>query len=424
MPVNKIELAKGVEGYFIENTRFNTTLITYNFYLPLNAENMATSSLLPFLLTSCSEEFRDYIELNIKLLELYGADLSCSVSKCGDCFHVKIGINIINNRLAFDNDLPVDRAAELMSNLLFAPAVENGSFFAEDVNREKRKTTERIEGEINNKRAYARTRLFEEMFGEDPYGKFIYGSVDEVEKITERELYSAWQTLIKTAFVRINVIGEEYPQTVFSLAKKHFGQLNRQNVADAFGVRILPPAKETRVVTERKNITQGKLALGFTSDLRGGLKTAAALSLFADIFGGGPYSKLFSNVREKQSLCYYCSASARRAKGFLTVESGVEEINADKTVEAVLAELEDMKQGNFEDSVIEASKKSIADSLYSYYDNATALDVWYSREIGEDVSPAEAVEIISKLTREDIVSAANGVKLHTVYKLLPKEAEV
>ncbi len=423
MSVNKIELANGVEGYYIENTRFNTTLVTYNFYLPLCAENMATSSLLPFLLTSCSEEFRDYIELNIKLLELYGADLSCSVSKCGDCFHVKIGISVISNRFAFDNDLPVNRAAELISGLLFAPAVKTGRFYTEDVNREKRKTVERIEGEINNKRAFARTRLFEEMFGDDPYGKFIYGSVAEVQKITEAELYVAWQKLISTAYVRINVIGEEYPSEVFSLAQKYFGKINRKNVADVFGVKILPPAGEVRVVTERKNITQGKLALGFTSELRGGIKTAAALSLFADIFGGGPYSKLFSNVREKQSLCYYCSAAARRAKGFLTVESGVEEKNADKTIEAVLAEFDDMKKGNFDDDVIEASKKSIIDSLYSYYDNATAIDVWYSREIGEDVSPAEAADIISKLTREDIIKAANAVKLHTVYKLLPKEVE-
>ena len=83
MSVKKIEIAKGVEGYYIQNTRFNTTLVTYNFYLPLSADNMATNALLPFLLTSCSEQFRDYIELNIKLLELYGADLSCSVSKSG-----------------------------------------------------------------------------------------------------------------------------------------------------------------------------------------------------------------------------------------------------------------------------------------------------------------------------------------------------
>lgn len=423
MSVQKYEIAKGVDGYYIENPRFNTTLITYNFYLPLNKNDMGTKSLLPYILTSCSDEFRDYIDLNIALLDLYGADLSCSVSKCGDCFHTKIGISVINDELAFEKDSPVSRAAKMLSDLLFAPALSGKTFFEEDINREKRKTIERIEGEINNKRAFARTRLFEEMFDGDPYGKFIYGSVGEVEKISGGELYAAWRELLSSAYIRINVIGKEYPADVFSAAKECFSNTYRNNVTDTDIIVSLEEAENARDITERFDVTQGKLALGFTSKLKGNFKTAAALSLFSDIFGGGPYSKLFSNVREKQSLCYYCSASSRRTKGIVLVESGIEESNAQKTIDAVLFELEEMKKGNFEDSVIEASKKAITDSLYGYSDNAAALDIWYSREINEDISPADAVKIVMDVTREDIIEAAKGIKLHTVYRLLPKEVK-
>ncbi|MBO5852886.1 MAG: insulinase family protein [Clostridia bacterium] len=422
MSVKKVDIANGVQGYYIENTRFNTTLITYNFYFPLNSQTMAVDALLPFLLTSCSEQFKDYIDLNIALLKLYGADLSCSVSKCGDCFHTKIGISVINDNLAFDNDKPVGRAAELLSGLIFAPKIKNNEFYPEDTAREKRKTIERIVGEINNKKAFAKTRLFEEMFGDDPYGKFIYGRAEEVEEITEDQLFTAWQTLLSTAFVRINVIGKENPNAVFSTAKQCFENINRKNVADISAVLDVIENDDVKDITERMNVTQGKLAMGFTSRLKGGLKTAAALSVFSDIFGGGPYSKLFTNVREKQSLCYYCSASSRRTKGVLTVESGVEEENVEKAIKAILSELQDMKAGKFDDSVIEASKKAITDSLYSYYDNAAAIDIWYSREIGEDISPLKAAEIVMQVGREDIINAAKGIKLHTVYRLLPKEA--
>lgn len=420
MSLQKYEISNGVDGYYIENSRFNTTLITYNFYLPLNKNSMATNSLLPYILTSCSEQFKDYIDLNIALLELYGADLSCSVSKCGDCFHTKIGMSIINDELAYLQDFPVGKAAKMLSDLLFSPAVSGETFFEEDVKREKRKTVERIEDEINNKRAFARTRLLKEMFGEDPYGKFIYGSVSEVEKISGRDLYNAWRELLSTAYVRINVIGKEYPTAVFSTAKEYFSKISRNDVSDTSVICEIKESDNPRDITERFDVTQGKLAMGFTSALKGNLKTAAALSVFSDIFGGGPYSKLFSNVREKQSLCYYCSASSRRSKGIVLVESGIEEANAQKTVDAVLAELEDMKKGNFDDSVIDASKKAITDSLYGYSDNATALDIWYSREINEDISPEDAAQLVMNVTREDIIKAANGVKLHTVYRLLPK----
>ncbi len=424
MSLQKCEIAKGVDGYYIENPRFNTTLITYNFYLPLDKSSMATSSLLPYILTSCNNEFKDYIELNIALLELYGADLSCSVSKCGDCFHTKIGISVINDELAFEQDSPVGNAAKLLSGLLFSPAVSDETFFEEDIKREKRKTIERIEGEINNKRAFARTRMLEEMFGDDPYGKFIYGSASEVGKISGKELYGAWCELLSKSYVRINVIGKEYPIAVFGTAKEYFSKLDRENIADTSSICVIDETENPRDITERFDVTQGKLALGFTSKLKGSLKTAAALSLFSDIFGGGPYSKLFSNVREKQSLCYYCSASSRRSKGIVLVESGIEEANAQKTIDAVLSQLEEMKKGNFDDSVIEASKKAITDSLYGYSDNAAALDIWYSREINEDISPEDAAEIVMKVTREEIIEAAKGVKLHTIYRLLPKEAKL
>ncbi len=414
-------VAKGVDGYFIPNDRFSTTLITCNFYIPLSADTMACDSLLPFLLSSCSEDYKDYIDLNIRLLELYGADLSCSATKCGDCFHIKLGINVINDSFSFDSCRPVIEAAELLCGLIFAPALENGRFTETDIDREKRKTIERIEGEINNKRSFARTRLFAEMFGSDPYGKFSYGSVEEVSAITSDILVKGWKKLLETAYVRICVVAGNYPEEAFDKFGEMFSGIDRHDITDTSVFRKLPENDCVNDLTERFDVTQGKLAMGYTSELHGSLKDAAALSLLSDIWGGGPYSKLFENVREKESLCYYCSASSRRSKGFLTVESGIEEKNAQKVVDAVEGELDDIRNGEFDDSVIEASKKSITDSLAAYYDNATALDAWYTRELGHILTPEQASEIISKVTREDIINAAKGVKLHTVYRLLPKE---
>ncbi len=382
---------------------------------------MAKNALLPYILTSCCNKYRDYIALNRRLLELYGADLSCSVTKCGDCLHIKMGINVINNEFSLDEQKPVTEAAKLLNELIFAPAVSENSFFDDDIQREKRKTVERIEGEINNKRAFARTALFEEMFGDDPYGKFIYGEVDEVNAVTGEQLVAAWKSLLQTAAVRIILVGNCSPDEVFGSAQNLFLKINRENITDTKSIALLPETADARKIVRRMDITQGKLAMGFTSQMHGDLKTAAALSLFADIFGGGPYSKLFTNVREKQSLCYYCSASARRSKGFVLVESGVEEENAEKTVNAVLKELADMQKGEFDDAVVVASKKSITDSLSGYNDHASAIEGWYSRELLGNLSPEEAKEIINAVTREDIINAALGVKLHTVYMLLPQE---
>ena len=145
-----------------------------------------------------------------------------------------------------------------------------------------------------------------------------------------------------------------------------------------------------------------------------------------DIFGGGPYSRLFTNVREKMSLCYYCTASSVRYKGFLTVDSGVETENAQKAIDEILNQLEIMKKGEFSQNEFDSSIKSICDSLKTYYDSQNSLDLWYALKINNQnlYSPEDIIEKIKQITKEDVVFAAKGVNLHTIYKLLPKEGVI
>ena len=176
-------------------------------------------------------------------------------------------------------------------------------------------------------------------------------------------------------------------------------------------------------VAERMAVKQGKLVMGFSSDMCGDDDASLPLMVATDIFGGGPYSRLFANVREKMSLCYYCSASTIRQKGLVTVDSGVEAENAEKAQKEILAQLDAVKKGEFTDFEFEASLKSLRDSLNSYNDSQVLLDTWYALKAGNRTlySPEEIADKIAEITREDIVNAAKGIKLHTVYKLLPKE---
>ena len=173
------------------------------------------------------------------------------------------------------------------------------------------------------------------------------------------------------------------------------------------------------------DVSQGKLCLGFSAEMCGNDDVSLPLMVMCDIFGGGPYSRLFSNVREKMSLCYYCSASAIRQKGILTVESGVETRNCEKAEKEILNQLEIVKNGEFTDFEFESSIKSIIDSLNSYNDSQNSVDLWYTLKINNDnlYSPEDIAEKVSNINKENVIAAAKGVNLHTVYKLLPKEAK-
>lgn len=419
-----ISLGNGVEGLFIKNSRFNTTSVSFNFYLPLNEKTVAHNALLPFVLTSCSKDYPDFTSLNLKLSKLYGARLDSSCEKYGDCQLLRMRISVIDDKFSLDDDSLVLQASELLLKLIFNPNTENKSFCECDVEREKRKAIEHIKGEIAEKRVYAKNRLISEMFKGTPYGLPKCGTEEEVAKITGESLYSAWENMLKTAFVRVHIVGAAKPNKFFEGIKERFEALERCNITDC---KICKPAVSTdkvNTIIEKMDVKQGKLVMGFSSDVYGDDDLSVPLMVMCDVFGGGPYSRLFTNVREKMSLCYYCSATSVRYKGLLTVDSGVEKENCDKAEKEILNQLDILKNGEFSEDELESSKKSFCDSLKTYYDSQNSLDLWYALKINNTnlYSPEDIIEKIRVITKEDVVFAARGVKLHTVYKLLPKES--
>lgn len=419
------QLSNGVEGVFIKNDRFNTTLISFNFYVPMSRDTAAEYALLPFVMTTCSKEYPDFSRLNFKLAKLYGANLSASAEKVGDYQLLKIAISTIDDRFALDNESLCDNAIELLSQLIFEPKVQDSAFCEEDVEREKRKAIEHIRGDLAQKRIYAKKRLIEEMYKDQSYGVPKCGTEEQVQKITGESLYNAWVKLLSTAFLRVNVISRSMPVGLFDGITEKFNSINRYDIPDCTQSAPTVAIAKPNTVIEEMDIAQGKLCMGFSSELYGDDESTAALTVMCDIFGGGPYSRLFTNVREKMSLCYYCASGSVKSKGLITVDSGVEKENANKAEREILNQLDIIKQNLFTDEEFESSIKSITDSFKSYNDSQGLLDAWYSLKIVKDklLSPEEAAETILGVTRNDVVYTARGVKLHTVYKLLPKEKE-
>ena len=413
------EISNGVDGVFIENTRFNTTVLSLNFYLPLSVDSITENALLPYLLASCSKEYPDFTELNLKLSLLYGADISVSAEKMRDVQHIRIAVSAINDEFVLEKGVSVlGDAMQLLLSLVFEPKIQKEALSQSDVEREKRKLLEHIAGEFNDKRVFAKNRLTEIMFENDAYGMSGYGTLEQAEKITAEALFSAWQKMLRTAYIRVQVVGKTLPDGIFDLVRAKLDNFERKNITDYTLSRPVSPAEDVKRVTDYYDVSQGKLVMGFSSETCG--ENDYSFTVMTDIFGGGPYSHLFTNVREKMSLCYYCSASAVRSKGFMLVQSGVEADNAEKAEKEILNQLALVQKGEFTDFAFEASKKAIIGSLKSYNDSIYALDKWYSAVIMNDglKTPEDVIEKISLITREDVINAACGVKLHTVYKLI------
>lgn len=418
----KFSLGEGVEGLFIEDSRFNTTLVSFNFYMPLRDESYEDFALLPYVLSSCSDEYKTFRALNTELGNLYGATLSGGSVKVMDYQRISLSVSVLNDRFSLGGESVVSRAAELLASLIFAPSLQGEAFCERDVEREKQQMLDRIRGEINNKRGYARSKTLSLMFGSDPFGIPRFGREDRMQKVNGKSLFAAWSEMLRSAYIRINVIGAEMPEGIFSAAGKAFSAISRENIT-SFGGFNMPNLTEGGTVCERMDIAQGKLVMGFSLGRVGDEKSSADIAVMSDIFGGGPYSCLFVNVREKLSLCYYCACSAIRSKAIMMVDSGVEAANEPKARAEILNQLEIMKNGGFTAEQFDSSIRNICDTVKSVGDSQEAINTWYaSRVFDSSIStPEEFIAAIEAVTPEQVKQAAQAVKLHTVYSLLPKE---
>lgn len=323
--INK-SVGNGIEILSVPANQFKTNEIALSFFMPLKKETAAVNAIVPMLLSRCSADYPSLLKLNTRLAQLYGAELLPSVSKMGELQQLKIGITALDDRFSLDNEKISTECVKLLLSLFFEPALdENGCFIKENIETEKRVLTEKIESEENEKRLYVLCRAEEVMFEGEPYAVNRYGSREDVSEITPEAAFEAWKNILKSAKVLLTVVGSFDSAEAEMLLKDRFSAVERdfKPLPDTV---IKPEVEAVKTVEERIDVKQGKLVMGFRVDADPkDDKLSAAMRSFSDIFGGGPYSKLFANVREKMSLCYYCSSRYTRLKGFIMVQSGCEE---------------------------------------------------------------------------------------------------
>ncbi|MBO5912235.1 MAG: insulinase family protein [Clostridia bacterium] len=416
--MTNIPKTSGISYSFIPTNRFKTTLISVGFYLPLSKNN-ASNALTLSLMKSGTEALSDTYLLNRKLASLYGAGITSWVAKQGDCQELRIGITVNDNKYSLNGENVVDEAGALLCDMIFGRFISGSNFPKDAIAREKRLLCEAIEGKLNDKRTYARNRCEEIMCEGEPYGLAQEGTVDEVNAVTDNDIRLSLEKMLKTAFISVLVIGAKEP-TLF--AERFFECVNSvRREFKSLPSDTVSAAGELREVTETMPVKQGKVVLGLRSPNGGNDRDTVANWVMGDIFGGGPYSKLFCNVREKMSLCYYCSARPVRRKGIILVDSGVEDANIESAKAAILDQLNDMVNGNFSDKDITSSKLSMCDSIRSAESEQESLARWYAARALEEspASPSEICELITSVTKEDIMNAAKTFTLDTVYILRP-----
>lgn len=419
------KIAPGVELLAVPAGRFKTNELAIHLAVPMEEQMAANYALAISAVSRKDKAYPDMRALHLQLDKLYGAAISVTANKSGGCQILKIGITTLDDRFALDDEKIAEAGLELLMNLLFDPLLgEDGLFSPADIETERRVLLEKLAAEENEKRLYAVMQMQQIMFAGDPYRINPKGTKETLLAATPESVTAAWHRMLRESKMLVTVVGSTDPEAACAALRRRLEGVERayQPMPTPHFVARCEQVKDVR---ESEKIRQGKLVLGFRVDMRPGDPLAPAMRSFCDVFGGGPYSKLFMNVREKMSLCYYCSARFARHNSHIFIQCGCEEENMDKAVAEILHQLEIIRDGDCK-AELESSRIAMIDALDGVADTPNGLENWYAARLLDDDfrTPAQVAEETRSVTVEQLQECAGRLSLDTVYRLVAEKEEV
>ncbi len=409
-------ICDGVAFSSITDDRFKIGRLGATLITPLDKKTAAANALLSFVLTRSCKKYPDFTALSRKLNSLYGASLYPSIRQIGDYQAVTVSANGIDDKYVPGDESISSQIAELLCSIIFEPNAENGLFSDEDIEQERRQLLEGIDAEYNDKRTYAIKKCIEIMCENEAYSIGRVGSREDVEGIRNEDVYNAWKHILKNARVELTMLGSSDPAKAAAGFEKYFASSPR--TIKKIPVETVVP-KEVKRAEETEELSQSKLVMGLRTAYFSDDEDCLANSLMSIILGGTTTSKLFQNVREKESLCYYCAARVDNSKGIMLIDSGVEAENIEKTEKSILRQLDLLRQGDITDEEMQAAKLAVKNSLMASLDSLAAMQGFYIGGLLKDrqLSPLQAALAVDGITKERVTELANKVTLDTVFTL-------
>lgn len=400
-----------------DSSRFKSVLVSVNMLLPLEADKTGKNALLAMVLKKSNRLYKTEKELERVLASLYDATMDINVEKLDNLYNIQLAIEFLNQKYMSDNEL--NKIKEIIVSIICSPNITNNNFDKEIFDREKASLIQKIAEEKDDKRKYALECLKQDMFKDTEYGASTIGSIDQVDKITNEELVKHYEYVKNTAEIVVSVVGnlsqmENFPQELLDALCEKCGKHIVQNKKD---IEKEIEKQEERI--EKQDINQSVLCIGLKAS-KVEKEDTYALMLYNAILGGTAASKLFQNVREKESLAYFARSTYNQMKHVIYMTAGVDPVNNEKAKDVMLKQLQLIENNEITEEEFYAAKQSLISAYTEIQDSKLALSRnALNNEIyfGKEVSAEEKIRRISNLTVEDVLDIAKKIKATNVFLL-------
>ena len=406
-----------MRNIIIENSdRFKSVFVGVNMLLPLDGLTNSKNALLAEVLKKSNSMFKSEKDLEIKLASLYNTTIEVDVEKLDNLYNVKFGMELLN--IKYIDKETVGCAKDILLSLILSPNMPNGLFKEDVFNREKESLVEKINAEHDDKKKYALKELEKDMYEGTNYAVNLYGTVQDVKEITNEELSHHYNYVINNSQIIVTASGnlngmEDLPQEIYNALCEKCGKREVINKKEVDG------NAEFNKREENQDIAQSVLCIGLkaTSATKDEM---SSMLVYNSIMGGTPASKLFQNVREKESLAYFAKSMYNRFKNAIYMYAGVDPKNNKKAEEVMIKQVELLKNGEITEIEFKAAKQNLLsayremnDSKVAIIRNALNNEIYF----GKEISMEECINQIEKVAIQDVINIANKMEITNVFLL-------
>lgn len=328
---------------------------------------------------------RDYLQLNRDMAYL-GGDFNAYTDYEKVVYHIKV---------PFEN---FEAALEIFSDMILHPL-----FPADELEKEK----DVVQSELLRKYDSVHALLYDafyERFFEDRLAVSVLGTEESISGFSRDELVSFYKEYYNPEHGIVMVTGNLEQSLVSESLTKYFGP---ESYSAAFvDVPDFKYKPVFNVVEHRENTEQTYLVMAYPGlSFQSPSKEHVLDILLNNILGSDMDSRLFTEVREKNNLCYQVGmgSSAYLNSGYTSIYSELSKANLEKAIEIINQEVDKITTELVTEEELQRAKNKDKSDLYSLLDSSSAYSSdLFMRELFGLPSLDEEIKLVDEITREEI----------------------
>ena len=392
----------GVDITYIDIDKFKSVCGLICFKTKYEESMIVTRNYIKGLLIHSTKKYPTNRDLNINCLENYDAYYASNLRCDGNYLTNMFLFRFLDDR--YIDEKIISDSLDTFNEIIFNPNVLDNKFNENEFKLAYQKFKSKIEREKENARFYANKKMDEQMGDGTPLN--YYPTIEMLEKIKNEDVYNDYLDMINNSEVSIYIAGH-------NASKINIDKLLSNIKTKRCNIDLKVKTKINNKMVSKKEKYDGLqsiLSVGIKLEGLTKYESSYVVPVFNGILGSGASSRLFNEVREKNSLCYYCFSKYDKDYDIIRITSGIEYQNYDKTLSLIKEVINSMNKVTEDEvnTVINDISSALMESLDELSNYVIPC---YINELYEEENTLDKIEKIKKVTKDDVEKIFSKIKI-------------